>query len=149
MTNQRIIWRPNEIPLEQWEAMSRADQIQWWKDRQGPPDPRPQMKKAIRLYHRGIITQHEFPQFVAKWATPDEIESFVRDCPAELLARLHEELDHYGPDETRWPRTFHSGCYAPWVTPEEIKEAQRQEQESIWNGMRLLKAYFSRGRSES
>ncbi len=93
MTQEHIIWRPNEIPLERWEALSRADQIKWWKDRQGPPAPKPHMKKAIRLWNRGMITQHEFLSFVANSATLDEIEEFVRECPPDLLATLRRRTD--------------------------------------------------------
>jgi hypothetical protein len=147
MTKERLIWRPNEIPLDQWERMSREDQIKWWKDHQEQdsqeqPPPKPHMKKAISLYDRGEITQTEFCTWVMKYAALEEIEEFVRVCPPELMSKLKEDLDQHGQDETKWPRTYYMASYAPWVTAEAIEESRRREQEQIWNGVRLLKAHL-------
>jgi hypothetical protein len=139
---ERLIWRPNEILPEHWEAMSREEQIQWWKDHAKTPLRKPHMKKVIRLYQRGDMPPAEFCSCVMTFAAPDEIAEFVRVCPPELMALLKEELAHSGPDESKWPRTYHLSCYAPWVTAEQIAESQRQEQEQIWNGVRLLKQYL-------
>jgi hypothetical protein len=144
MTKERLIWRPNGISLDQWEKMSREDQIKWWKDhqekdRQESPRPKPHMKEAISLYDRGVITQTEFCVRVAKSAALEEIGEFVRECPPELMSTLKEDLDQYGPDESRWPRYYSIASFWPWVTPEEIEESRRREQEQIWNGVRLLK----------
>jgi hypothetical protein len=146
MTGERVIWRPNEISPEVWEAMSHADQIQWWKDRQDKTShAKTDMKEAVILYNRGCITSMEFGSLVAKLAARDEFEVFFRECPPVLLALLKESLDDYGDDESKWPRTFHITSYFPWVTADEIEKLQRQEQEQIWNGIRILKEYF-RGR---
>lgn len=142
MSKERLIWRPNEIPLKQWEGMLRVDQIRWWKDHQPPPLPKPHMKKAISLYNRGEITQHEFCSYVSKIAALEEIGEFVRQCPLELMEVLKAQLAEYGPDESKWPRTIHMASYHPWATAEEATESQRQEQEQIWNGVRLLKQYL-------
>jgi hypothetical protein len=148
MARERIIWCPNEIPSEEWEAMSRADQTKWWKDhRDEMPYTKPHMKETVELYNEGCITQMEFCSVVAKLVVPEEIEDFFQACPLDLVAILKESLASYGDDETKWPRTFSIASYAPWVTAEEIKESQRQEQEQIWSGVRILKDYF-RGRSE-
>jgi len=57
---ERLIWCPNEIPVEEWEAMSREDQIAWWKNHiEGKPRQKLRMEKVIDLYHDGSITQHE------------------------------------------------------------------------------------------
>ena len=60
MTRERVIWRPNAIPLEVWEAMTREDQITWWKAQEEPPEPKRHMKVAISMYQKGMITLGEF-----------------------------------------------------------------------------------------
>lgn len=100
------------------------------------------MKKAITLYNNGHITRHEFCAFVAKMAAPEEIEEFLLKCPPELMEALKRDLAEYGPDESKWPRTFHMASCAPWVTTEEIRDSHRREQEQIWNGVRLLKKHL-------
>jgi hypothetical protein len=142
LSEERLIWRPNEIPLEEWEAMPREEQIRWWKDHQLPPPAKPHMTSAVTLYKKGHITQHEFCSFVARIAIPEEIEEFIQKCPPELMEVLKGQLADYGPDESNWPRTLRSACYAPWVTAEEIEDLQHREQEQIWNGVRLLKTYL-------
>jgi hypothetical protein len=97
------------------------------------------MKQAISLYNKGIITVSGFVCLVYKLAAPDEIGEFLSACPADLLSKLKESLASYGADESAWPRTLYDACYAPWVTPEEIDESRREEQERIWDGVRLLK----------
>ena len=140
MTQERLIWRPNAIPPEVWEAMSREDQIASWKAQpKAPSQPKRRMKEAISQYKKGIITANEFVCLVYKLAAPDEIEEFVSACPVDFLSLLKESLASYGGDESTWPRTFHSACYPPWVTVEEIEESRRQEQQRIWDGVRLLK----------
>jgi hypothetical protein len=101
------------------------------------------MKTAIILYNKGHITQHEFCAFVAKIAAPEELEEFIQKCPPELMDVLKRQLAEYGPDESKWPRTFHLASYAPWVTPEEYEDSLFREQERIWNGVRLLKKHLS------
>jgi len=142
MTTERLIWRPNEVPLERWEAMSREQQVQWWKDRKQPPRPKPHMVRAIELYNQGEITQNEFGFSVCKLAIREEVEEFVHQCPPALMSQLKRMLASYGEDESRWPRSFSICCYAPWVTDEEIMQSQKREQEQIWNGVRLLKEFI-------
>ena len=140
MTQERLIWRPNAVPPNVWEAMSREDQIAWWKAQPtAPPQPKRRMKEAISLYNKGAITVGEFVCLVYKLAAPDEIEEFVSACPADLLSGLKESLANYGDDESTWPRTFYIASYAPWVTPKETEESRQLEQQSIWDGVRLLK----------
>ncbi len=142
MEREQLIWRPNAIPPEVWEGMNRQDQIAWWESQsKEPPKPKRHMKGAISHYNKGIITVDGFVCLVCKLAAPDEIEEFVSACPTDLLSALKESLASYGEDESRWPRTFFSANYAPWVTPEEIEESRRQEQQQIWDGVRLLKKW--------
>jgi hypothetical protein len=142
MTRERLIWRPNAIPLVVWEAMSREDQIAWWKAQpKAPPQPKRHMKEAISLYDKGMITVAGFVCLVCKLAASDEIEEFVAACPSDLLAALKESLASYGEDESAWPQTFYIASYTPCVTPEEIEESRRQEQQRIWDGVRLLKKW--------
>jgi hypothetical protein len=97
------------------------------------------MKEAISVYNKGVLTAGGFVSVVYMLAAPGEIEEFVRACPADLLSLLKESLADYGEDESTWPRTFCIASYAPWVTPEEIEESRRQEQQRIWDGVRLLR----------
>jgi hypothetical protein len=142
VSQERPIWRPNEIPLVEWEAMSREGQSRWWKAHQPPLPQKSHMKSAIKRYLRGIITKQEFCILVAKSAVREEIAEFVQGCPPELLAAVRECLAEYGPDDSTWPRIFCIRCYAPWLTAEQITEAERQEQAQMWDGVRLLKEYF-------
>lgn len=142
MTRERLVWRPNAVPPDVWEAMSREDQIAWWKAQpKAPPQPKRRMKEAISLYDKGIITVGGFVCLVCELAAPEEIEEFVTACPPDLLVALKESLASYSEDESTWPRTFSSACYAPWATPEEIEESRREEQLRIWDGVRLLKKW--------
>src|SRR5262249_7287307 len=127
---------------QEWEDMTREEQIRWWKDHELLPPPKPHMKKAISLYNERHITQHDFCTFVAKFAVPEEIEEFVQKCPPELMKVLKEGLAAYGPDESIWPRTYYAASYFPWVTAEEIQDARCREQEQIWSGVRVLKKYL-------
>jgi hypothetical protein len=101
------------------------------------------MTKAIDLYNNGVITQTELVNWAIRYAATDEIDEFVTACPLDILAQLKKSLAHYGPDETKWPRTFCMSSYFPWATPEQIEESKRKEQEQIWEGVRLLKEYFN------
>ena len=140
MTRERLIWRPNAVLLDVWEVMSREDQIAWWKAQPKPlPEPKRRMTEAITLYNKGFITAGDFVCLVYKLAAPDEIKEFVSACPADLLSKVKESLVSYGEDESAWPRNFYSASYAPWVTPEEIEESRQEEQQRIWDGVRLLK----------
>ena len=119
MTQERLIWRPNAVPPDVWEAMSREDQIAWWKTQpKAPPQAKRHMKEAILQYNKGIITVHEFIVIVCKLAATDEIKEFVSECPADLLYKVNESLASYGEDESNWPRSFYIASYAPWVTQE-------------------------------
>jgi hypothetical protein len=140
MMREQLIWRPNAVPLEVWEAMTREAQIAWWKSQSNePPQPKRHMKEAISQYNKGIITLGEFVCVICKLAAQDEIEEVVRECPDDLLSALNDSLASYGEDESTWPRTCYIACDAPWVTPEEIESSRRQEQQQIWDGVRLLK----------
>jgi len=139
MSRERLIWRPNAIPLDVWEAMSREKQIAWWKAQEKPPGPKRHMKVAISMHRKGIITLGEFVCLVYQLAAAEEIEEFLKLCPADMLSTLKESLASFGDDEKTWPRFFGSANYAPWVTPEEIEESTRQLQERIGDGVRLLK----------
>ena len=112
MTRERLIWRPNAIPPDVWETMSRDDQIAWWKAQEKPPEPKRHMKVAISMYEKGIVTLGEFVCLVYKLAAAEEIEEFMRLCPPDMLATLKESLASYGDDEKTWPRVIYSACYA-------------------------------------
>jgi hypothetical protein len=144
MSRERLIWRPNAIAPNVWEGMSREEQIAWWKAQEKPPGPKRHMKVAISMYRKGIVTLGEFVCLVYELAVAEEIEEFMRLCPPDMLATLKESLASYGDDEKTWPRVIYSACYAPWVMPEEIEESRRQDQERIWDGVRLLKQYVAK-----
>jgi hypothetical protein len=140
MTQERLIWRPNAVAPDVWEAMSQEAQVAWWKAQpKGPPRPKRRMTEAIAQYKRGIVTASAFVSVVYELAAPDEIEEFLAACPADLISVLKESLADYGEDEATWPRTYSSACYPPWLIPEEIEESRRHAQKQIWDGVRLLK----------
>ena len=144
--SERIIWRPNEVSPDQWDAMTRAEQIAWWKDREArkPISPKPHMMKAIALYSQGNITLTDFCTFAISHATADEIGEFIAECPPELMTALTQRLALYPEDaEDEWPRTFQIRSYAPWVTSDEIKAFEQEEENRFRDGVRVLREYFS------
>jgi hypothetical protein len=97
MTQERLIWRPNTVAPDVWEAMSREAQVAWWKaEPNGPPRPKRRMTEAIAQYKRGIVTASDFVCRVYELAAPDEIGEFLAACPADLLSVLQESLANYG-----------------------------------------------------
>ena len=103
------------------------------------------IRGVVNLRHEmleGEITQNEFLACVVRHAVPEQIEAFMAQCPADLLAALRERLEMYDTATGIGPVTFRLGTYAPWVTDDEIAESQRQDQERVWRGVRLLKGYI-------
>ena len=94
---ERLIWRPNRSPPDQWEGMTRAEQIAWWKENRLPPNPKSHVVTAISHYEEGTIAQSYFLVLVANLAAPEEIEEFIRVCPRDLMARLQKDLGHFRP----------------------------------------------------
>jgi hypothetical protein len=64
VAEERLIWRPNEVSPDEWDRLSRNQQIQWWKDHATPPKPPPHPLRAVALYHEGKITRSEIPFLV-------------------------------------------------------------------------------------
>jgi hypothetical protein len=145
MSQERLIWRPNSIPLSEWEKMPREEQIRWWKSRQ-EPYRKPDMKRALKSYQKGSITLHEFPTYVCLFADKAEIAEFFEICPAELVDALKKKLNQLpaDDDDIGWSKIvwLGSACYAPWVTKEEIQESDRQRDQDFRVGVKLLRAHL-------
>ena len=55
MTKERLIWRPNEVSPDEWEILSRDEQIQWWKDNANAPSD----LTFVYDIHLGVHTSYE------------------------------------------------------------------------------------------
>ena len=141
--NERPIWRPNSFTVEEWENLGREEQVQWWKAQniRSPPAP---PSKGIELYLKGAITLIELPGFVFGRLTLQNVEQFLLTCPADVLELLRRQSDRLPAedDDEGWGtmRTFRSGCYAPWVSEEEIKESQLESDRRFRQGLKVFRS---------
>src|SRR4051794_27763418 len=123
--NERLIYRPNSFTPEEWDALSRDQQIKWWKDQTSrEPKGLPiHPLRAVRLYRKGIITQAEILSVAFMHLTEENMQEFLDGCPAEVLQKLQETVDLLpaNDDDQGWSQlvSIEAGSYAPWVTDEE------------------------------
>lgn len=143
--NERQIWRPNSLTPEEWGNLSREQQITWWKDREGNREPSPAILplRAVRLYHKGIITRAEFPSFVFGRITEDNVQEFLDGCPSIELQQLRDEANRLPAtdDKEGWSQliSIESACYAPWVTDEEILQGQQERSRRFREGVQVFR----------
>lgn len=142
MSEEQLVWRPNHISPEEWNAKTREEQIAYWDSRPRKEAPKRHMTDVIGLYEGGAITSAECFLLLCKLAADDEVEWFVSVCPPQVMSLLLESLAAYGEDEAAWPRTVAIVCYAPWVSAEDVERSQGREQEAIWHGVRILKSHL-------
>jgi hypothetical protein len=150
--NETRIWRPNCFTPEEWDRFSREEQILWWKNEsaEGEKNQSPSVmhpKRSISLFQTGVITDHEFPIFVFRNLTRENIPELLAECPDELrleLDRFVAEYPSVDVPEEKLPRIFHMGSYFPWVTEEEIEESARDLTLRIRKGVEIYREYRSR-----
>jgi hypothetical protein len=138
-----LIWRPNCFSPQEWDRLSRDEQIHWWRDQTTPSGLPLDPIKVVELYRRGVITLNEFTISVFKYMTESNILDFLRDCPEDLLIALRKESDRLPADDDApgWGRliTISSASYVPWVTPEEIERCREEQRARYRDGLRLFR----------
>jgi hypothetical protein len=136
------IWRPNSFTPDEWEKLSREKQLQSWKDR---PSTGPSLHplNAVRLYDKGVITHAEIRIFVFENLTDRNIHEFFADCPVDVMLQLQQSVSQLPADDDAdgWAKMVRiSGiCYAPWVTPDEIRQDQAERDRRFREGVRLFR----------
>jgi hypothetical protein len=140
--SERPIWRPNSFTPDEWNRLSREDQIRWWKDRQPKPQRLDPMK-AIRLFRMGTITALEMPGFVFVNLTKENVQQFLGGCPSEELQVLRQKAASLpaNADEEGWSRlvSIQSACHDPWVTEDEIRQDRQETDRRFRQGVELFR----------
>jgi hypothetical protein len=143
--NERHIWRPNSFTPEEWEKLSREQQITWWKDQVEPEPKGPAIHPlwAVRGYAKGIITKAECLAFVFTRLTEGNEKEFLVGCPADVLRQLQEEADRLpaNDDDQGWGQliSIESACYFPWVTDQEIQQGQKETRRRFREGVAVFR----------
>jgi hypothetical protein len=146
MREQPIIYRPNSFTQEEWDALSRDEQIRWWGGRKPKDAAPPNPLRAVERYRQGIVTKVEFYRLVFERLTEGNVREFVEKCPADLRLLLSQDAANYPPDDDdeRWGqcRRIQAVCFRPWDTPtkEEFEAAGRETIRLIRQGVRLFRA---------
>jgi hypothetical protein len=139
----RPIWRPNAYSKDKWNALSRDEQIQWWKRQAAPKSP-PSPLKIVKLFERGIVTENHLCIAVLESLTDTNIREFVEGCPANIL----QVISHYAQkcpnddDDTGWEQKMQIAStpyHPPWVTEDEIKQSRLETDRRFREGVRLLR----------
>jgi hypothetical protein len=142
--NERIIWRPNAIALEDWNGLSREEQIQWWKNQQPKrASDRPNPMKMIVLYDRGVLTRTEMLNQIVHSLTEENIARFLEYCPADVWDELHEVVAGLpeDDDDQSWGKliSIASVSFAPWVTLDEIRRVEEESNRQFRAGVALFR----------
>ena len=140
--SDRLIYRPNHFTPDEWDNLSREQQIRWWKDRQ-PKRSSPHPRKGLRLYAKGTITKAEIPGFVFDNLTEDNLEEFIGSCPEDVLQLLRNTAASFPADgdDQGWSQLvrIQGVCYPPWVTQEEIRQELQERDRRFREGVRVLR----------
>ena len=135
LTEERLIWRPNEVSPDEWDRLSRDGQIHWWRDHIPPTKPRPHPLRAISLYQEGTTTRSEIPIFVFEKLTEDNVGEFIAGCPEAVqeILQLHAEQLPADDDEDGWSH--------PWVSAEDIRRAEAESNRRYREGVRMFRGH--------
>src|SRR5207253_8311413 len=139
---ERIIWRPNAISPEEWDKMTREEQIQWYRDEatRAPKAPPPHPLVWQQHYLEGRISEGELWSDVFQHLTENNVEEFITGCcpkVLDILSRKAEEMpgdiDEYGWTQYVIARMI---LYAPWVAPEEAAASEARWRRRIREGVK-------------
>ena len=139
---ERPIWRPNSFTVEAWDNLGREEQIRWW-EAQETRSPPPEPSKGVEAYLKGTISRAELPTIIFERLTLTNVNEFLTTCPADVLEFLRmpaDELPADGDDEG-WGKLISilGGCYAPWVTNEEIRDSQLDSARQFRQGVHVFR----------
>lgn len=142
--NERLIPRPNAFSIESWEALSREEQIRWWKA-QPQPERRPFTSATIPRLER-MCNWAELMITVFENLTEDNVQEVLAGCPPHIFLALRKESDELplDSDDDGWNRLLFGKaiCYAPWVTDDEIREFELESRRSFRDGVRLFRKHI-------
>jgi hypothetical protein len=143
MDKQPLIFRPNSFTRDEWDNLSREQQIQWWKDQQ-PKSVRPvDPLRFVEHYSKGITTRNELKFAVFRCIVPANIHAFLDGCPPDILQDLNQFATTFpeDDDEQQWQQTiFIQGrTEAPWTTAEEIEKEDEERKKCFREGLRIFR----------
>jgi hypothetical protein len=144
MENQRIIQRPNCLTSQQWEALSREEQIAWWISRAPVQEPSHRGPlEHLASYQQGALTDAELQTCVFESLTElnvMELDRYPEDL-LQALAATSAELPA-DDDETGWCQMIRifGGMYAPGVTPQDIQQAEESQSRRFREGVGVFRA---------
>ena len=155
MKIERLIWRPNCIPAEQWEAMDRADQIAWWKADQAkqPISVEPTPARLVEAYNSEYVTLFGFVSKIFEVVTDENIIEFAKTCPVDLWEQIEKEVASLPPDgdDAQWSEIrilCSGGIYPPWFDAEEERKSREESNRKciarMRHGVRLIRAISPR-----
>ena len=145
--NERLIWRPNAFTPEEWDKLSRDQQIVWWKDQEDREQKGPPMHplRATRLYRKGIITEAEISTFVFVHLTEENVQEFLDACPADFLQQLREKAGQLpaNDDNQGWGQlvSIEGVSYLSWVSGEEIQQRQQERRRRFREGVQTFRTH--------
>jgi hypothetical protein len=139
---QRPIHRPNSFTPEEWDRLSREEQIQWW-EKQQPEAEHLGPFEAVLLYRKGHLTAGELPVFVFDHLTDEHGRKLFAASPYEVLQLLRRTAASLpaDDDEEGWRQLvrIESVCYPPWVTEEEIRRSRQDRDRRFREGVRIFR----------
>lgn len=142
--SEPLIYRPNSFSPEAWDALTRDEQIEWWKNQttstsysSGSP------LRVVQLYERGVYSMSEVPFQILTRLTQDNVFEFFKECPRhfiQFVAQVAAELPK-DDDDIEWEqlRFIHAGSYDSWVTSEEIELDQSKIKKRIRTGTKIFR----------
>lgn len=144
--NDRPIWRPNCFSPEQWQSLSREEQIHWWTEKNGgqqAEDGARSPNRATDLYARGVITKKDVPLYVFERITVENVKSFFVFTPQEIRELVIDAASQLPPDgdEKGWNdlRQLSGRSYAPWVSNAEVMSADEAQHRQLREGVRIFR----------
>lgn len=143
---ERIIDRPHSFTVEEWEKLSREDQINWWRTQSQKSDDRsPHPLRFVQLYEEGTITKNEMLNAVFERLIAENVREFLNGCSTEVLRNLRQEVAKLVAEfpEEGWGDLMRTqGCvYAPWVTKEEIRRHEEERNRRYFEGIKNFRIH--------
>ena len=137
---ERLIFRPNSITVDEWEKLTREEQIRCCKERQPKRQP---FDISRLLKNANAINSNELAFMILENLTEDNVREVLSACPLEVMQSLQANTASLHPDsdDESWSKDMYVKCvsYAPWVTADEIRQIVLEEKRKFRNGVRLFR----------
>ncbi len=148
---ERLIHRPNEFTAEEWESLTREQQIAWCKTDmarkpKGPPlDP----LIYVQMFEEGSLTTFDTAIRVFEHLTVGNLATVIAGCSPPALSALTEVAARFpgDSDDLGWTQKLfvRMVAYAPWVTAEDIQRIEEQQSRQLRDGVRLFRTARGKG----